>query len=59
MSKFLTSELARLAIFMCKCAKVKKKASPYLYIIHMLVRPDYGPDIRARLLLLGVKNWKK
>ena len=36
-----------------------RRLGPYLYIICMLVRPNYGPDIRARLLLLGVIEWKK
>ena len=36
-----------------------RRPGPYLYIIYMLVRPNYGPDIRARFLLLGVKKWKK
>ena len=66
MTKFLTSEVAGLAIFMCKCAKVKKnevfliaqadlrRLGSYLYIIYILVKPNYGPDIRTRLSLLGV-----
>jgi len=36
-----------------------RRLGPYLYIIYTLVRPNYGPNIRARLLLLGVIEWKK
>jgi hypothetical protein len=36
-----------------------RRPGPYLYIIYILVKPNYSPDIRPRLLLLGVKKWKK
>ena len=36
-----------------------RRLGPYFYIIYILVRPNYGPDIRARFLLLGVIEWKK
>ena len=48
----------KIQVFLIAQADVRQPG-PYLYIIYMLVRPDYGPDIRARLLLLGVINWKK
>ena len=36
-----------------------KQLGPYLYIIYTLVKPNYGPNIGARLFLLGVIKWKQ